>query len=78
MKETLLTLAGILVFAALCYLIYFLFVPMRVIDKAVDRKVIETSQQYATTNRQALVTFYSAYNKANDPDQKQAILGQMC
>jgi hypothetical protein len=63
------------------YFIVALFIPMsvglRIGEKVVDRKVTENSQQYVTTQRQALVTFYTAYTKA-DGDTKEAILGQMC
>jgi hypothetical protein len=77
MKDFFKALGLLILGAAVIYFIYFLFVPMRVLDKKVDREVTEQSQQYVTTQRQSLVTFYTAYTKA-DGDQKTAILGQMC
>lgn len=67
----------LLIIAFFSYLAFALFSPMAIGQKWFDRKVTENSQQYVTTQRQALVTFYTAYTKA-DGDQKEAILGQMC
>jgi hypothetical protein len=77
MKDVFKLIGVILGIIALIYLIYALFVPMRVVDKAVDREVIEQSQQYVTTQRQSLITFYQGYVKTVG-EEKQAYLGQMC
>jgi len=76
-KDILKLLLATVGIVAFIYFVSILFVPMRIGEKIVDRKVVESSQQYTTTKRESLVTFYTAYTKADD-DQKQAILGQMC
>jgi hypothetical protein len=60
------------------YLIWAIFIPMRIGQTYVDRKVTENSQQYVESQRSALLNLNNSYTSTNDPTYKAAIKAQMC
>jgi len=78
MKNILATIFAALVFFAACYLIWAVFIPMRIGEKVVEREVLKNSPQYTITQRQALTSLYKGYTEAESEDRRIGIKGQIC